>query len=111
VTLCGRTTVAAVEDEGVRTFTVTAEDAGLPMVADRASLRGGDAAANAAAANEILAGARGPRRDVVLLNAAAVLLVADRARDLREGVAQAADAIDSGRAASLLGRVREASSV
>jgi anthranilate phosphoribosyltransferase len=108
LTLCGETTVAAVEDGGVRSFTVRAEDAGLAATGLE-NLKGGDAAANALAANQILAGDRGPRRDVVLLNAAAVLVLAGRARDLRQGVALAAEAIDSGRAASLLGRVREAS--
>jgi anthranilate phosphoribosyltransferase len=108
LTLSGRTTVAAVENGGVRTLTVTAADAGLPA-ADHGALRGGDAAQNAATTHAILGGARDPRRDVVLLNAAAVLVVAERAGDLREGALQAAEAIDSGRASSLLRRVREAS--
>ena len=106
LTLSGATTVAEVRDGEVRSFTVDPGDAGLPR-ADAASLRGGDAAANAQAAREILDGARGPRRDVVLLNAAAALVVAGRAKDLREGVAQAAAAIDTGRAASVLARARE----
>jgi len=106
LTLSDATTVAEVRDGQVRAFTVDPEDAGLAR-ADAASLRGGDAAANAQAAREILGGARGPRRDVVLLNAAAALVVAGRAKDLREGVAQAAAAIDDGRAASVLARARE----
>ena len=106
LTLSDATTVAEVRDGQVRAFTVDPEDAGLAR-ADAASLRGGDAAANAEAAREILGGARGPRRDVVLLNAAAALVVAGRAKDLREGVAQAAAAIDDGRAASVLARARE----
>jgi anthranilate phosphoribosyltransferase len=56
----------------------------------------------------VLSGARGPRRDVVLLNAAAALVVAGKAGGLREGVALAAAAIDDGRAKALVERVREA---
>jgi anthranilate phosphoribosyltransferase len=108
LTLSGSTTVAAVENGEVRTLTITADEAGLPS-ADHGALRGGDAAQNAATARAVLGGARDPRRDVVLLNAAAVLVVAERAGDLREGVARAAEAIDTGRASSLLERVREAS--
>jgi anthranilate phosphoribosyltransferase len=112
VSLCGPTTVAAF-DEGedgaeVRTFTVTPADAGLaPCGAE--SLRGGDAAASAAIAGEVLGGQRGPRRDVVVLNAEAALVVAGRAESLKEGAAQAARAIDEGRASRLLERVRELS--
>jgi anthranilate phosphoribosyltransferase len=108
MTLSGPTTVAAVEDGAVRSFEVSPEEAGLPR-ADGAALRGGDAATNAALATEVLQGGRGPRRDVVVLNSAAVLLVARRARDLREGAALAAAAIDDGRAAALLERARERS--
>jgi len=112
VSLCGPTTVAAFEEgeDGaeVRTFTVTPADAGLePCAAE--SLRGGDAAASAAIAGEVLGGQRGPRRDVVVLNAAAALVVAGRAESLKEGAAQAARAIDEGRASRLLERVRELS--
>jgi len=56
----------------------------------------------------VLSGAPGPRRDVVLLNAAAALVVAGRAKDLRDGVRQAAAAIDDGRAIRMLDRAREA---
>jgi len=72
-------------------------------------LKGGDAARNAEIAREILAGGRGPKRDAVLLNAAAALVVARRAPDLLDGVRQAATAIDDGRAAKLVDRLKEAS--
>jgi len=109
LSLCGPTTVAAFGDDGiVRTFTVTPEDAGLARCGAE-SLRGGDATASATIAGEVLGGARGPRRDVVLLNAAAALIVAGRVTALVEGAAQAAQAIDEGRAARLLERVREIS--
>lgn len=108
LSLCGPTTVAAFDEDGRRSFTVRPEDAGLPPCAPD-SLRGGDAGASAAIAEEVLGGRRGPRRDVVALNAAAALVVARRARDLKEGAALAAAAIDEGRPARLLDRVREIS--
>jgi anthranilate phosphoribosyltransferase len=103
----GPTTVAELEGGNVRTFTVGPEDAGLAPAPVEA-LRGGDPQANAAIARDVLAGAPGPKRDVVLLNAAAALVVAGRAGSLREGVALAAAAIDDGRARALVDRVREA---
>ncbi len=68
------------------------------------SVRGGGPEDNARIAREILAGATGPRRDVVLLNSAAALRAAGRAKDWREGMGLAAEAIDSGRAGDLLQR-------
>ena len=106
LSLCGPTRVTALSEGEARTFTLRPEEAGLePCGAD--GLRGGDAAANAAIARRVLEGARGPQRDVVVLNAAAALVVAGRAADLRAGVAQAARAIDEGRAAGLLRKVVE----
>jgi anthranilate phosphoribosyltransferase len=57
----------------------------------------------------VLNGSKGPTRDVVLLNAAAALVVAERASDLRDGARRAAEAIDDGRAAGVLDRAAEAS--
>jgi anthranilate phosphoribosyltransferase len=106
VSTCGPTTVAAFDDTGQRCFVLEPADAGIER-SDPEALRGGDAAANAAIARAVLAGERGPRRDSALLNAAAALVVARRAADLREGVGQAAEAVDSGRAADVLRRARE----
>ncbi|HWX25576.1 MAG TPA: anthranilate phosphoribosyltransferase, partial [Vicinamibacteria bacterium] len=108
LSLAGPTTVTALEDGGLRTFSVSPGDAGLPP-APLEALAGGDAEKNAAIAREILSGGRGPRQDVVLLNAAAALLVAGRARDLREGACLARAALEEGRAAALLSRVRDLS--
>jgi anthranilate synthase/phosphoribosyltransferase len=107
LTLAGPTSVAELDGGTVRTFSVLPEDAGLAS-APLEALRGGDPQANAAIARDVLAGAPGPKRDVVLLNAAAALLVAGRAGSLREGVRLAAAAIDDGRARALVDRVREA---
>ncbi|MBO0687094.1 MAG: anthranilate phosphoribosyltransferase [Candidatus Dormibacteraeota bacterium] len=65
-------------------------------------LRGGGPAENARIAHEILGGARGPRRDVVLLNASAALRAAGLADDWREGLGLAAEAVDTGRAGEVL---------
>ena len=72
--------------------------------ASLAEIAGGDAAQNARIARALLAGEKGARRDAVLLNSAAALCVAGRARDLREGARLAADALDSGRASAVLAR-------
>jgi anthranilate phosphoribosyltransferase len=66
------------------------------------AIRGGDAAYNAAALRALLQGERGAYRDAVLLNAGAALVVAGAATDLREGVDEAAEAIDKGLANALL---------
>jgi anthranilate phosphoribosyltransferase len=101
ITLTGPTFVAALEKGTVRSFEVTPEEAGLKCVAGE-TLRGGDANANAIALQSVLDGMPSPYRDVALLNAAAALVVAGRARDLKEGVAMGVQSIDSGAAASRL---------
>ncbi len=106
LSLCGPTRVTSFEDGEVRTFTVDARDAGLEPC-HPAALQGGDAAANAAIARRVLEGARGAARDVVVFNAAAALVLARKAKDLRDGAALAGRALDDGRAASLLRRVVE----
>jgi anthranilate phosphoribosyltransferase len=68
------------------------------------SLRGGGPEENAALARQVLDGAKGPRRDVVLLNASAALRAAGLAKDWKEGIGLAADAIDKGRAGEVLQR-------
>ena len=107
LTTTGETEVAEWKDGAVRRFTVTPEEAGLPR-ADLDDLRGGDAEENALALRALLDGATGAYRDIVLLNAAAALVVADRAADLAEGAAQAAAVIDDGRAAKALADLVEA---
>ncbi|MBW8269337.1 anthranilate phosphoribosyltransferase [Caldovatus aquaticus] len=107
LTLAGESQVVEIHGERLREFTVAPEDAGLRR-APAAALKGGDPAENAAALTALLQGAPGPYRDVVLLNAAAALVVAGRAADLREGAALAARAIDSGAAAAVLEKLRTA---
>jgi len=98
----GPTAVAEVIGGSVRPYVVDAAALGLPRVAAE-QVRGGDSpAANAAITRSILQGEPGPRRDLVLLNAAAALVVAGRAGDLREGIALAAATIDRGAALAKL---------
>ncbi len=104
ITTTGSTYVSEIKDGAVTSFEVTPEDAGLPR-ADPADLKGGDAETNAKAITDMLDGAEGPYRDIVLLNAAAALVVADKAGDLKAGVGQAAEAIASGRAKETLGNL------
>jgi anthranilate phosphoribosyltransferase len=85
--------------------TITPEDVGLAR-APIETLQGGDARTNAQILTAIFSGERGPRRDIVLLNAAAVLVTADLAPDLPTGIALAAKTIDSAAVASLVSALR-----
>lgn len=101
LTTTGPTEVAEWKNGAVRRFAVTPEEAGLPR-ASLDAIRGGDAETNAAALTALLDGQAGAYRDIVLLNAAAALVVADRAETLADGAALAAAVIDDGRAAQAL---------
>jgi len=101
ITLTGPTSVAALENGNIRTFEVTPEDAGLTR-SGPGSLKGGDADANAVALRSVLEGIPSAYRDVALLNAAAALIVAGKAKDLKEGVAIGTKTLDSGAAAAKL---------
>ena len=105
LTLNGPSEVAEVREHAVRNFTMEPADAGLPQ-APLTDLQGGDAGGNAALIEKILRGEPGPRRDVVLLNAAAALVIAGHAFDFAGGVRRAADAIDSGAGLQLLAHLR-----
>jgi anthranilate phosphoribosyltransferase len=104
ISTVGYTKVSECRGGMVSTFYVHPSDYGLPRASAEA-IKGGDAPANAAIAREILAGRRGAPRDVVLLNAGAALLVAGVAPTVGEGIALAAESIDSGRAAGVLERM------
>ncbi|MCW2926347.1 MAG: anthranilate phosphoribosyltransferase [Thermoleophilia bacterium] len=92
-----------VRPDGVTRFELDPESLGL-VRAPIEAIRGGDAARNAEILRAVLAGARGPSRDVVVLNAAAAILVADLAGDLREAAALAEQALDDGAALDQLER-------
>jgi anthranilate phosphoribosyltransferase len=104
ITLSGPTAVAELKNGEIRTFEISPDDAGLPR-APADALKGGDAEANAVALRAVLEGMPGPYRDVALLNAAAALIVAGKAKDLKEGVALGTRSIDSGAAEGRLRRL------
>src|SRR5215212_6786821 len=101
ITTTGPTHVVALEGGAVRRFTITPEEVDLPRARPE-DLKGGDPAHNASELRAVLDGRRTPYRDVAVLNAAASLVVAGAARDLREGVERAGRAVDSGAAKGTL---------
>jgi anthranilate phosphoribosyltransferase len=105
LSIAGISWVAALEGGAVHEFELHPEEAGLPVHPFEAII-GGEPAENAAAFAALLAGAKGAYRDAVLLNAAAALVVAQKAADLRDGVARAAESIDSGAAAAKLAALK-----
>jgi anthranilate phosphoribosyltransferase len=104
ITTTGLTSVAELKGGKIRTFEVSPEDAGLPRAKPDA-LKGGDAAYNAKALLDVLKGKPTAFRDVAILNAAAALIVAGKAKDLKEGAALAAKSIDSSEAEGKLDRL------
>jgi anthranilate phosphoribosyltransferase len=104
LTTAGTSIVAEFKNGAVRNFEVAPEDAGLPR-APLDALKGGEPAHNAALMRGVLAGEKGPLRDITLFNSAAGFIVAGRAANLYEGAALAAEIIDSGKAAGVLERL------
>ncbi|MBW3624508.1 MAG: anthranilate phosphoribosyltransferase [Armatimonadetes bacterium] len=101
----GPTHGAEVREGNVRTFTVTPEELGLET-ASREAIAGGTPEENAAVLTDLLHGAKGPKRDLLLLNAGAALVAAGLAGDLKEGLSKAADSVDSGAAWAKLEELR-----
>ncbi len=101
ITIADRTEVCELKDGRINRYAISPEDFGLPR-AGLDSLKGGTIEENAVMLREILAGSPGPRRNVVLLNAAAVLLAGDSVATLPQGVALAREVIDSGQALAKL---------
>ncbi len=106
LSVSGESQVAEVWGGEVRWSVVTPEGAGLGR-APIAALAGGDAKENARILLAVFSGERGPRRDIVLLNAAAVLLTAELAGSLRDGLTLAAGAVDAGAVSALLEQLRD----
>jgi anthranilate phosphoribosyltransferase len=97
ITITTTTKVSEGKNGKVRTYTVKPSDFGLKK-AKKVDLLGGDASDNARITTAILSGEKGPKRDIVLLNAAAAIVAGGKAKTLKEGVKLAADSIDSGAA-------------
>jgi anthranilate phosphoribosyltransferase len=108
ISTTGYTKVSECRNGAVNTFYVHPSDFNIAKAAP-AALRGGNAAENAAIARGVLAGERGPARDIVVLNAAASLLIADAVMTVANGIARAERALDSGTAAAVLDRLVRAS--
>ncbi len=104
----GESQISEVHEGVVRSSRVRPEDFGLPRATIR-DLRGGDRGENAQIIRLVLGGEPGPRRDIVLMNAAAALVAGGKARDLKEGVGMASQSIDSGAATSKLAALVERS--
>jgi len=104
----GESQISEVHEGVVRSSRVRPEDFGLPRASIR-DLQGGDRGENAQIIRLLLGGEPGPRRDIVLMNAAAALVAGGKARDLKEGVGMASQSIDSGAAASKLAALVERS--
>ncbi len=105
LSLSGETVAAEVRGTAIRHLTLRPEDAGIPR--SDTPIPGGDPEANEAILREIFAGVPGVARDIVLLNAAAVFLVADRVETLAAGATLAAHTIDSGAVKTLLTRLAD----
>ena len=93
----GPNRVTRVSNGSIETFWLDPQELGLPR-SSLTDLHGGTPEDNAAIIRRVFEGESGPRRDVVLLNAAALLLAAGAARDMQDGLGLAGDAVDSGRA-------------
>jgi anthranilate phosphoribosyltransferase len=108
ISTTGHTKVSECRDGAVHTFFIHPTEFGIAK-ASPVDLAGGEASTNAAIVGRVLDGQRGPARDIVVLNAGAALLVAGRARSVREGIAAAEASIDSGAARATLDRMVRAS--
>ena len=97
ISITGKTQVSELKDGQVSTYTIEPEDFGLPH-ANEHDILGGNAQQNADIVLSVLQGEPGARRNMVLLNAAAALVAAGQAADFQDGITQAAEAIDAGRA-------------
>jgi len=103
ISICASTKITEVKNGRVETYYVEPEDFGLQR-AEESAIVGGNAVENSKIVLAVLQGEKGPRRDIVLLNTAAALVVSNKAVDLQAGIVLAADSIDSGRA---LAKLRE----
>ena len=97
ISVCAPTRVSQLENDMIRTYDIYPEQY-FGRVAEPDQMTGGDPEENAAITRRILTGEKGPKRDVVLLNTAAALVACQKAADLKTGIAQAEQAIDSGAA-------------
>lgn len=105
VTTTGSTYAAELREDGIKTCEINPSDFGINL-SKRDELLGGDAAYNGKIAMEILKGEKGPKRDIVLLNAGCAIYIADIAKDLKEAIRMAEESIDSGKALGKLEKLK-----
>ncbi len=101
ITTTTATYIGEVNQGEMKTYEIWPKDVGLPTASPE-DLRGGSPEENAEILRALLAGGKGPKRDIVLINAAAAIVAGGKAADLREGLQRAAEAIDSGAAQAKL---------
>ncbi len=106
ISISDKTTVCEVRDSKITKYEISPEDYGIPL-AEKSDIVGGDASFNAEITLGILKGKKGPKRDAVLMNSAAGLYVAGKAKSMEEGIKIAEDVIDSGKALEQLDRFVE----
>lgn len=108
ITITGKTYVTELKNNQLQSYTIKPEDFGISRT-DKASLIGGSAEENAKIALDILRGEKGPKRDIVLLNAAAAIVAGGKVDNIREGIKLAEESIDSGKAMQKLDLLRKLS--
>lgn len=108
ITITGKTYVTELKNNQLQSYTIEPEDFGISR-ADKVSLIGGSAEENAKIALDILRGEKGPKRDIVLLNAAAAIVAGGKVDNVREGIKLAEESIDSGKAMQKLDLLRKLS--
>ena len=106
ISICGPTKVTHLKDDNIHTFQMTPEEYDLKR-AELEDIVGGDAKENANITRHVLDGEKGPKRDMVLLNASAAFVAAGLCDNFKDGIRIAADAIDSGRAQDKLNQLIE----
>jgi len=110
ISICGPTTISRLKNGKVESFVIEPEHYGMKR-ADRESIKGGNARKNAQIINDVLDGETGPRRDVVVLNAAAAFVASGMDVDLHDGIKRACEIIDSGKARKKLDELVEFTSL
>ncbi len=108
ITITGKTYVTELKDGKLQSYIIEPEDFGISR-SDKTSLIGGSAEENAQIALDILGGEKGPKRDIVLLNASAAIVASGKASDIKEGIELAEESIDSGKALQKLSLLRKLS--
>src|SRR3989338_8453071 len=106
LTTTSATKVCELKNKKLKFYSIHPSDFGIKK-ARLKDLEGGDVKANARIAQEILQGAKGPRRDIVLFNSGCAIYTADKVKTIKEGIALAKESIDSGRALRKLEELKE----